>query len=140
MPRWTATGRHVVAHLTGPAPDGKPMWYPRYLTYHLLPEMIEHDWLERLTHVFLIRDPAAVVASYLDRRGTVSAAKIGVPQQACLYDYVRDELGQDPPVIDSGDFLHDPEAHLRALCDRPGHAGLAAGPARQRWCLGAALV
>jgi len=71
MPRWTATGRHVVAHLTGPAPDGKPMWYPRYLTYHLLPEMIEHDRLERLTHVFLIRDPAAVVASYLDRRDEI---------------------------------------------------------------------
>jgi len=114
--------RRVVATLTGLLPNEKSIWYQKHMTHHLLPEMIERHWLSRLTHVFLIRDPAAVVASYLDRRGAVSAEEIGVPQQARLYDYVRNELGQDPPVIDSGALLRDPEGHLRSLCDRLGIA------------------
>jgi len=120
----------VAATLTGPVPDDKPVWYQKHMTHHLLPEMIERDWLANLTHVFLIRDPAQVVASYLNMRGTVSAEEIGVPQQSRLYDFVRDALGQDPPVIDSGDFLHDPERHLRALCDR---LGITFDPAMLAW-------
>lgn len=112
--------RKVVAALTGAVPGGKPVWYQKHMTHHLLPEMIEREWLSKVTHVFLIRDPAEVVASYLDRRGTVSAEDIGIPQQLGLYRWIRDELGQQPPVIDSGEFLRDPEAHLRVLCERLG--------------------
>ncbi|MDT8449581.1 MAG: hypothetical protein RQ847_05340 [Wenzhouxiangellaceae bacterium] len=112
--------RRVVRGLTGPVPDGMAVWYQKHMTHHLLPGMVERDWLSRLTHAFLIRDPAEVVASYLNMRGTVSAEEIGVPQQLKLYEFVRDELGQDPAVIDSGEFLHDPEAHLRALCGALG--------------------
>ncbi len=122
--------KRVVATLTGPVPGDQPVWYQKHMTHHLLPEMIERDWLANLTHVFLIRDPAQVVASYLNMRGTVSAEEIGVPQQSRLYDFVRDELRQDPPVIDSGDFLHDPEGQLRALCER---LGIAFDPAMLAW-------
>lgn len=106
--------------LTGPVPDEQPVWYQKHMTHHLLPEMLRRDWLSKLTHAFLIRPPEAVVVSYLKKRDTVSPEDIGVPQQAQLYDFVRDELGQAPPVIDSGEFLEDPEGHLRALCDRLG--------------------
>lgn len=112
--------RKVTTTLTGPVPGGRPVWYQKHMTHHLLPDMIERDWLARLTHVFLIRDPAEVVASYLNMRGTVSPEEIGAPQQARLYEFVCHDLGQDPPVIDSGEFLCDPEAHLRVLCDRLG--------------------
>lgn len=125
--------RKVTGMLTGAVPDGKPLWYQKHMTHHLLPEMIERDWLGRLTHVFLIRDPAEVVASYLNMRGTVSAEDIGVPQQARLYNFICDELGQNPPVIDSGDFLRDPEGHLRALCNR---LRIAFNPAMLAWPLG----
>lgn len=108
--------RRVVEDLTGPVPDDRPVWYQKHMSHHLLPEMFRHDWLSELVHAFLIRDPAAVVASYLEKRGTVSAEDIGVPQQWKLFEFVRDELGQDSPVIDSGEFLADPEGHLRALC------------------------
>ena len=109
--------RKVTEALTGPVPGSRPVWYQKHMTHHLLPEMVRRDWLSKLTHVFLIRDPAAVVASYLNKRDTVSAEDIGVPQQWALYRFVTEELGQDPPVIDSGEFLTDPEAHLRALCE-----------------------
>lgn len=109
--------RAVAATLSGPVPDDKPVWYQKHMTHHLLPEMMQADWLSRLTHVFLIRDPRRVVASYLEKRETVSPEAIGVPQQQALYDFARNELGQDPPVIDADDFLADPEGQLRALCE-----------------------
>lgn len=112
--------RKVTEALTGPVPQSRPLWYQKHMTHHLLPEMMQRDWLSKLVHVFLVRDPAEVVASYLNKRDTVSAEDIGVPQQWALYRFVTEELGQQPPVIDSGEFLADPEAHLRALCERLG--------------------
>ncbi len=110
--------RSVTRRLSGPIPGGASVWYQKHMTHHLLPEMMEADWMARLKHVFLIRDPRQVVASYLNKRETVSAEAIGVPQQERLFELVCDELGQTPPIIDSGEFLNDPEGHLRALCDR----------------------
>ncbi|MEE4329883.1 MAG: hypothetical protein V2J10_03390 [Wenzhouxiangella sp.] len=110
--------RAVAATLTGPVPESAALWYQKHMTHHLLPEMMRSDWLSRLTHVFLIRDPRRVVASYLRKRETVSPEAIGVPQQQALFDFTRNGLGQDPPVIDADDFLADPESQLRALCDR----------------------
>ncbi|MDT8410525.1 MAG: hypothetical protein RQ741_13080 [Wenzhouxiangellaceae bacterium] len=108
--------RRVTEALTGPVPGRQPLWYQKQMTHHLLPEMMQRDWLSKLVHVFLIRDPAAVVASYLNKRDSVSPEDIGVPQQWQLFEFVRDFSGQSPPVIDSGEFLADPAAHLRALC------------------------
>jgi hypothetical protein len=66
--------------------------------------------------VLLISDPRDVVASYIKSRAEVTADDIGLPQQAALYDEL-DAAGVAPLVIDAGDFLRRPEAHLRALCD-----------------------
>lgn len=110
--------RAVAETLSGPVPGAARLWYQKHMTHHLLPGMVRADWLSRLTHVFLIRDPRRVVASYLEKRGTVSPEAIGVPQQQALYDFVRIELGQCPPVIDADEFLAEPEDQLRALCGR----------------------
>ena len=100
---------------TGPAPGGQPIWYQKHMTHHLLPG---HDtgWVRRLTNVFLIRDPAEVVESYLKSRATVTPADIGLLQQASLFEEVADHLGHAPPVIDADDFLRAPGAYLQALC------------------------
>jgi len=109
--------RSVVSDLTGPIPNGAAIWYQKHMTHHLLDEMIQPDWLRRLNHVFLIRDPAAVVASYLAKRDSVTAEDIGIPQQARLFDTITELTGSHPPVIDSGEFLREPESHLRLLCE-----------------------
>jgi hypothetical protein len=85
------------------------------MTHHLLPH-IDHGWIAQLRNVLLIRDPRDVVASYIKSRATVTADDIGLPQQVALYGEL-DEAGVAPPIIDAGDFLRNPEAHLRALCD-----------------------
>ena len=105
--------QRVVAALLGPAPGGAAVWYQKHMTHHLLPHMV-HAWIAQLRNVLLIRDPREVVASYVKSRATVTAYDIGLPQQIALYDELC-AAGSPPPLIDAGDFLRAPEAHLRAL-------------------------
>jgi len=107
--------RKVVDALLGPAPGNAPVWYQKHMTHHLLPH-IDHGWIAGLRNVLLIRDPREVVASYVKSRAEVAPDDIGLRHQEALYDELS-AMGTPPPVIDSGDFLRAPEAHLRALCD-----------------------
>jgi sulfotransferase family protein len=104
--------RPVVAGLTAPV---EGVYYQKHMTHHLLPEL-PRDWINKLHNVLLIRDPAEVVASYTRERANVVATDIGLVQQAELYD----QLGGNVPVIDSADFLQNPQAYLRFLCDYIG--------------------
>jgi hypothetical protein len=118
--------RAVVAELTAPLDAG--VYYQKHMTHHLIPQL-PREWIGGLTNVLLIRDPAEVVASYVRSRADVVAEDIGLVQQTELYDL----LAEDVPVIDSADFLRDPESYLRWLCE---FAGLAFTPAMLSWAAG----
>lgn len=124
--------RKVAAWLTGPPPDSKAIWYQKHMTHHLLPHM-GREWLGGLTHVFLIRDPREVLLSYIRSRPSVTAEDIGVVQQLQIFDHVQSLCGVNPPVIDAGEFLKAPEAHLRALC---GTLGVSFNPRMLSWAPG----
>jgi Sulfotransferase domain len=113
--------RRVASRLTGPVPDRQPLWYQKHMTHHLLPGM-GSAWVHSLYNIFLIRDPALVVASYLRSRATVVADDIGLRQQERLFDEVAQRLGRAPPVIDAERFLRDPRGQLETLCQRLGVA------------------
>jgi Sulfotransferase domain len=121
--------RAVAAMLTGPVPEGRPIWYQKHMTHHLLPH-IDRDWMRPLTHVFLIRDPRDVVLSYIKSRPQVSTEDIGLMQQLDLFRWVSQSTQTPPPVIDAAEFLKAPEAQLRALCARLGVPFL---PQMLRW-------
>lgn len=121
--------RRVVDSLLGPAPGGAALWYQKHMSHHLLPGM-DLDWVLRLRNVLLIRDPAEVVASYLKSRATVTPEDIGLLQQDRLFDLLSAPAGMPPPVIDAGEFLRAPEAHLRALC---AHLGVDFSPRMLHW-------
>ncbi|WEN14023.1 hypothetical protein PY254_12340 [Rhodanobacter sp. AS-Z3] len=105
----------VAAMLTGPIPQGRAVWYQKHMTQHMLSHM-PLDWLDHVTHCFLIREPAAVVASFTIQRPEAAAWELGFEQQARLFDHVCDRLGSTPPVIDASDVLENPAGTLRALC------------------------
>jgi hypothetical protein len=111
--------RRVIDTLLGPIPAGRSIYYQKHMTHHMLPH-IARDFMRQLTHVFLIRDPRVVVASYAKSRpGTVPTMKdIGVEQEAQLFEFVRGIDGGAPLIIDTSDFLKAPETFLRAWCER----------------------
>jgi hypothetical protein len=109
--------RRVAQALIGPIPGGRPLWYQKHMSHHLLPG-IEHEWVHALNNIFLIRDPADVVASYLKSRATVTPEDIGLLQQGELFDELVTRNGELPMVIDAADFLQSPEACLRAVCEK----------------------
>ena len=111
--------RVVVKRLIGPIPEGKGIWYQKHMTQHLLPDM-GLDWLDGLTHCFLIRRPELVVASFTKVRPDAALWELGFEQQTRIFEHVSQRLGSAPPVLDAEDVLRDPQAVLSALCARLG--------------------
>ncbi|HEY6642836.1 hypothetical protein [Povalibacter sp.] len=108
--------RAVVAALLGPSPEDKPVWYQKHMTHHMLDEF-GRDWIARMRNAFLIRDPRAVLASYVRKRDDVTLADIGVIQQRELFEREADRLGAAPPVIEGSDVLANPAHYLTRLCN-----------------------
>lgn len=119
--RWEVIGSQptdhldVAAELLGPIPGGKPLYYQKHMTLHMIPAF-DRSFMWQLTNVFLIRHPARVVASYIKKRESPTPADIGFVQQAELFDEVAGWLGRPPLVIDSADIRENPEKMLRFLC------------------------
>ncbi|MFZ9036821.1 MAG: HAD family hydrolase [Gammaproteobacteria bacterium] len=109
----------IIAACTGEIPGGKAIFYQKHMTLHLLPEL-DRGWLTALVNCFLIREPEAVIASYAAVRSDLTLVDIGFVQQAELFEEVRSITGEIPLVIDSREFLLDPETMLRAICGRLG--------------------
>ena len=126
--------RAVVPGLTGAAPHGAPVFYQKHMTHHMLPDM-DLGWTAACRNAFLIRHPARVLASYVEKRETAALADIGVVRQRDLFEREADRLGHAPPVIESAEVLRDPRGALSALCaalDVPFRDEMLSWPAGRR--------
>ncbi|WP_420863929.1 HAD family hydrolase [Algirhabdus cladophorae] len=92
--------------------------YQKHQTQHMI-DGVDRDWMRGVTNVFLIRHPARVLASYTAKRANPTLEDIGFSQQKALFEKVC-AFGHTPTVIDAYDIRRNPEAQLRALCDRIG--------------------
>lgn len=120
--------REVVARLTGPVPGARPVWYQKHMSHHLLSH-ITRDWVLALRNAFLIRSPAAMLASLARVLPAPTLDDTGLPQQVALYEWLT-ARGVTPPVVDGEDVLRDPPRLLAALC---GALGLDYTPAMLTW-------
>ena len=107
--------REVVKSLLGPVPGGKSIYYQKLMTHHMV-SGFGRDWLAQVRNAFLIRDPAAVLASYILKRGEASLADIGVVQQRELFEREADRLGAAPAVVEGADVLANPAGVINRLC------------------------
>jgi len=105
----------ALAGLSGPLPAGRRVHYAKHMAHHVSRDM-DLRWTLAFRNVLLIRDPGEVVASYVRARETCEPDDIGLPQQGWLLE-LWDRCGVQVPILDAGDFLRAPEAHLRWLCD-----------------------
>ncbi|MBS0331236.1 MAG: HAD family hydrolase [Proteobacteria bacterium] len=92
-----------------------PVFYQKHMTHHMLPGF-GLDWAGACVNAFLIRDPAQVLASYVQKRAEVTLDDIGVVRQRELFEREADRLGRAPPVLEGADVLADPRGTLAALC------------------------
>ena len=111
--------RRVVESLLAPQPPHVRIFYQKQMSHHLLPHM-GREWLDSVTHAFLIRDPAAMLASLGEKLTEFDLLATGLPQQVEIFEHVVARTGRPPPVLDSADLLARPEPMLRALCDALG--------------------
>ena len=127
-----ATDWSIVAHQLTAQPVPTDMQYQKQMTHHMLPT-VDLSFCRTLRHAFLIRHPHDVVASYLNKRETVTADDIGINRQWTLYQEIS-ALAQRPiPVVDSEDVLRDPQAVLTVLCEA---LDIAFDPAMLHWPAG----
>jgi hypothetical protein len=124
--------RSVTNTLLGPVPGNRPIWYQKHMAHHLTPGM-DLSWIDGLTNCFLIRDPAAMIASFAKVIPNPKPEDLGLPMQVELFERERQRTGTPPPVIDSADVLNDPPGMLRALCE---HIGVPYNDAMLSWLPG----
>lgn len=111
--------RIVVDWLTGSIPEGKTVFYQKHMAHHLLPN-IERDWLVKLTHCYLIRDPREMLTSLIRHLPNPSFEDTGLPQQIELVRFMKDQTGHVPLIIDASDLLRNPRSMLTQLCAEIG--------------------
>lgn len=104
----------VAAALVGPIPGNRPHFYQKHMTQHMIAG-IPRDWCAHVRHVFLIRHPARVVASFGAKYDNPTLADIGFTQQTEIFDDLTAQ-GLTPLVIDSADIRRDPRPMLTRLC------------------------
>lgn len=108
--------RKVATSLLAPVPTGVRILYQKQMAHHLLPHM-GREWLDDVTHAFLIRDPRPMVASLSEKLVDFDLLATGLPQQVEIFEHVVARTGRTPPVLDAADLLRQPEGMLRQLCD-----------------------
>lgn len=119
----------IASLCTSPPSNGAPYFYQKHMTLHMLPDF-DRSWFDQVRHVFLIRHPARVLASYGRKRENPTLDDIGFSQQTALFEEIV-ALGLAPLVIDSSDIRQAPKAMLRALCtalDMPFDADMLSWP------------
>jgi hypothetical protein len=120
--------------LQSPLGDDVSIQYQKHMTQHMVTE-IDPVWFRSLSHAFLIRHPAEVVASYGVKRKSVTADDVGFKLQNEIFQMAVDAGFESIPVIDSKDVLANPQEMLSKLCTALGLSfdkEMLAWPAGQR--------
>ena len=87
--------------------------------HHVTP-IADEQFLARITHSFLVRDPAKALPSLYAQWNDFTLEEAGFEAQRDLFDRVAEHDGKLPPVVDSDDLLADPADVVAAWCEAVG--------------------
>jgi Sulfotransferase domain len=108
--------KSVMDTLRREAPGGPPVWYQKHMWHHMVGPIGYEDF-RGFSHAFLIREPEAMIASYLAKREAAEFEDFGLERQAEFFESEAERLGRAAPVVDANDVLADPAGVLRKLCE-----------------------
>lgn len=86
-----------------------------------------------ITHTFIVREPAAAIASHVAVKADASCSDIGYEHQHAIFRLVR-SLGPAPIVVDADRLVRDPAGTVAAYC---AAVDLPFLPDALRWSAGA---
>jgi hypothetical protein len=78
------------------------------------------EFLDGVTHTFLIRDPRETIPSYLKFEPDAPAERIGFEWLHEICTAVAERTGRQPVVVDAADLVRNPEGTVRAYCAATG--------------------
>ncbi|HOX84082.1 MAG TPA: sulfotransferase family protein [Chryseolinea sp.] len=95
----------------------KDVLFIKNMAHHI--ELMDENFLNEVTNIFLIRNPHQIIASYAQVIENPIMRDIGIEFQYQLFNRLVDR-GQQPLVIDSGVIVQNPEAILKKICQVVG--------------------
>lgn len=98
------------------------------MAHHM--DVVNKEFYDRLTHIFLIRDPREMITSFVKTIPDPSLRDTAYKEQFQIFHYVTEELGHEPIVLDSKELLLDPRQVLKEMCKR---AGIDFDPSMLQW-------
>ena len=96
-----------------------PVVFFKNMGHHVGRVGMDLSWLDSVTNVFLIREPEAMLMSFVENVADPTPEMTGMPQQIELLSRIL-AAGGKPIVLESSQILLDPEGVLTALCVRIG--------------------
>ena len=90
-----------------------PIYFIKGMAKHYVD--VDYHFLLDLKNVFLIRNPAQLISSFVKVIPNPQMRDIGLKREWEIYKYLK-EAGQSPIVLDSNDVLANPQAGLATLC------------------------
>jgi hypothetical protein len=95
----------------------KPVLFLKNMAHHL--EVLDDPIISDAANIFLIRDPAQILASYSQVIARPVMRDIGIAYQHKLFHQMQRQ-GAQVLVVDAGLLLEDPVAVLMKICHRCG--------------------
>ncbi len=95
----------------------KPVAFFKHMAHHLF--NLDLAFLSKTVNVLLTRDPVDMLPSFAEQIETPSLGDVGYKSHLELLNYLQ-SIGQNPPILDSKQVLHNPRKVLSELCERIG--------------------
>jgi hypothetical protein len=92
-----------------------PVVFLKNMAHHLI--QTKFDFMLPWVNLFLIRNPAQLIASFAQVYSNPTMTDIGLAQQADIFRYLLDNQAL-PLVLDSGELLKNPPKVLADLCEK----------------------
>ncbi len=91
------------------------------MAYYVTPEICDDvDFLTRISHVFLIRDPRKAIMSFHRLDPDFLSPELGFAGQLELANAIAEQTGAPPCVMRAEDIQHAPQKVLRAVWHKLG--------------------
>lgn len=79
-------------------------------------QYMKENRLLKYRHVFLIRDPAEMIVSLMEKYPSITSDNLCLADQVKVYDWLKEKTKENPIVIDANELRRDPAAVLVKTC------------------------